>query len=195
MPWPTEKKTMSRERILECAVRLFSARGFDDVTIVDVMTEAQLTNGAFYAHFSSKLELYTEAIAAATKDSILTRIQEESGREDFSVTRLLTAYLSVEHVEQRSPACPLAFLATDVATRKEGVRYAYTKVFNDLIYALNKQLDDLPDYKNRVLAISALMIGGVAISRALNDEQSVIDLLGACKAYSEELLCEKNAET
>lgn len=194
MPWPTEQKQMTRERILGSAVKLFSARGFDNVTINDVMRDAQLTHGAFYAHFKSKHELYAGAIAAATKNSILAKAQEENGCENLNLTKLIAAYLDIDHVQQKAPPCPLAFLATDVANREEEVRLAYTKVYKDLITILNKQLNHLPSRKGRILAISALMIGGVAISRALYDEQVVMDLLGACRKYAEELLDEVDVQ-
>lgn len=188
MPWSTEQKQMTRDRILESAVKLFSARGFDNVTINNVMQEAQLTHGAFYAHFNSKHELYTEAITAATKNSILAKAQEEDGCENLNLSRLIAAYLDIDHVHQKAPPCPLAFLATDVANREDEVRHAYTKVYKDLITILNKQLNHLPSRNERALVLSALMIGGVAISRALNDEQVVMNLLVSCRKYAEELL-------
>jgi hypothetical protein len=61
-----------------------------------------------------------------------------------------------------------------------------------LITTLNKQLTHLPSRRKRIYALSALMIGGVAVSRALSDEQVALDLLGACKEYGEELLGENN---
>lgn len=194
MPWSAEQKQMTRERILGSAVKLFSARGFDNVTINDVMQEAQLTHGAFYAHFNSKHALYTEAITAATKNSILAKAQEEDGCENLNVSKLIAAYLDIDHVQQKAPPCPLAFLATDVANREEKVRLAYTRVYKDLITILNRQLNHLPSSKERILALAALMIGGVAISRALYDEQAVMDLLGACRKYGEELLDEGDVE-
>mgnify|MGYP002795106703 CR=1 FL=1 len=195
MPWSTEQKQMTRERILGSAIKLFSARGFDNVTINNVMQEAQLTHGAFYAHFSSKNELYTEAITAATKHSILANAQEEDGCENLNVSKLIAAYLDIDHVQQKAPPCPLAFLATDVASRDKEVRLAYTKVYKDLIYTLNKQLNHLPSRSERALALSALMIGGVAISRALDDEQAVNDLLGACRKFGTELIDGSDAGT
>ena len=64
MPWPKEQKQRSRERIVKSAYALFAARGYDNVTIGDVMREAQLTHGAFYSHFDSKQALYAEAIVS-----------------------------------------------------------------------------------------------------------------------------------
>ena len=54
MPYSAEHKARSREKILEAAVRLFAFRGFDQVSLDDLMQEAGLTRGAFYAYFVSK---------------------------------------------------------------------------------------------------------------------------------------------
>ena len=57
MPWTTEHKQKSREKILSSAARLFTKKGFDAVSIDDVMRLAGLTRGAFYAHFKSKSDV------------------------------------------------------------------------------------------------------------------------------------------
>ena len=188
MPWSTEQKQITRNRILDSAVRLFSSRGFENVTINDLMKEAKLTHGAFYAHFSSKKDLYKEAITSATKNSMLAKAQENNNCKDLNLVNLLSVYLNIEHVQQKTPPCPLAFLAADVASREEDVRIAYTDVYKNLINVLNKKLDDSPSKKRRAFAISALMIGGVVISRALHDEEIIQTLLSACREYGEELL-------
>lgn len=195
MPWSSEQKEITRERILESAVKLFSAYGFDNVTINDVMKEAQLTHGAFYAHFSSKSELHTEAITAAIKNTMLGKAQEENACEELDLRELLKVYLNIEHVQQKTRPCPLAFLAADVSSCEVEVQIAYTQVYNNLITILNKKLEHLPCRKKRTYAISALMIGGVVISRALHDEDTIIALLEACKEYAEELLGDCDVET
>lgn len=128
MPWPTEQKQITHERIIESAVKLFSAHGFDSVSITDVMKDAQLTHGAFYAHFSSKQALYRKAITSAINNSALT--------QEVDVSMLLADYLDINHVKQKTAPCPLAFLATDVATREKEVKIAYTDVYNNLINIL-----------------------------------------------------------
>src|SRR5271156_2267449 len=57
-----EQVAAHRERILAAAARLFRVRGFEDVTVSEVMKEAGLTHGAFYGHFPSKEALIAEAI-------------------------------------------------------------------------------------------------------------------------------------
>jgi TetR/AcrR family transcriptional repressor of nem operon len=190
MPWPTQQKQMSRKRILHSAVELFSARGFDNVSIGDVMENAELTHGGFYAHFSSKQELYAEAVTVAARESALAEFPlEDEADETALLKQLLSGYLAVSHVHQEQPPCPLAFLATDVANRETDVRNAYTKVFKRLAALINKQLPtDTPARRSRALALSAMMIGGVAVSRALNNENTVKSLLEACRIHGEELI-------
>ena len=60
MPYSKEHKAKSRERILQSAYQLFATRGFNQVTIDEVMQDCSLTRGAFYAHFISKSDLYSE---------------------------------------------------------------------------------------------------------------------------------------
>ena len=54
MPYPVEHRHLTKERILRSARRLFNRHGFDAVSIDDVMADAGLTRGSFYAYFGSK---------------------------------------------------------------------------------------------------------------------------------------------
>ena len=45
------------------ASRQFRERGFENVSVGEVMKAAGLTHGAFYAHFGSKEELKAAAVA------------------------------------------------------------------------------------------------------------------------------------
>jgi AcrR family transcriptional regulator len=62
MPYPPEHKHDTRQRILDSARRLFNKRGFNEVSIEDVMSNAGLTHGGFYRYFSGKDELYADAV-------------------------------------------------------------------------------------------------------------------------------------
>ena len=193
MPWSTDKKEITRNRILESAVKLFSTKGFDNVSIKDVMTKAQLTHGAFYAHFSSKIELYTESITSTIKHSSSIKAKEMDDCKNPNITQILADYLDIDHIQNMSSPCPLAFLATDIATREKEVRIAYTQVYKNLIATLDIQPNS-SSRRKRIHALSALMIGGVAISRALYDEQETLDLLNACREIGEELLDRSDIE-
>ena len=130
MPYSREHKTKSRERILNSALRMFSEGGFEQVTIDKVMTNAGLTRGAFYAHFSSKEELYAEAIHHGINCSALVNIQPD-GEGLRSLRQLIGIYLSRAHVDGKAAPCPLAFFATDVGVRERRVRFRGTAVQHD----------------------------------------------------------------
>ncbi|PSJ47485.1 hypothetical protein C7H85_01225 [Zobellella endophytica] len=65
MPWPGDRRTESRDRILLSAERLFTEKGGDQVSIDRVMQESGITHGAFTA-ISIPSGIYAEAILSAT---------------------------------------------------------------------------------------------------------------------------------
>ena len=62
MSYPADHRHLTKEKIVRSARRLFNRRGFDAVSIDDVMADAGLTRGSFYSYFESKGDLYAEAI-------------------------------------------------------------------------------------------------------------------------------------
>lgn len=188
MPWPDDRKNNTRERILDSAITLFANKGYDNVSLGEVMSNAGLTHGGFYAHFASKQALYAEAVTAAASRSALARLKAAGG-EKADVQQLLHGYLSSGHIDGEQPPCPLAFLATDVANREQDVRSAYTRVFRRLAALIEREL---PQHgaprRERALALAALMVGGVAVGRALDDPRLTDALLAACRRLGEDLL-------
>ena len=153
------------------------------------MAEAGMTRGAFYAHFKSKSELYAEAVMfAALNSTIVTQLNAEDIELSW-FSRVVDAYLDISHVDLDISPCPLAFLATDVASSDPQVRKAYTEVYKGLVKLFDKNRSPRmaksdPDLN---LAITALMIGGVAVSRALHDKALVKKLLNSCRSVAHQL--------
>lgn len=183
MPYNSEHKEQSRNRILASAFELFAHQGYDRITINSVMQHAGLTRGAFYNHFSSKQELYREAMQYAALNSKLIAL---TNRELPSATILITlieGYLSRTHLQDERP-CPTAFLVTDMANREPEVRTAYTQIFNGIVQkmsALMNSQQNRTHKRSQSQALAALLIGGVAVSRALNDDQLVNQVMSACR--------------
>ncbi|QKI89249.1 TetR/AcrR family transcriptional regulator [Thiomicrorhabdus xiamenensis] len=187
MAWPEKRKANTRNQILECAAQLFSEKGFDRVSIDDVMRNAGLTRGGFYSHFQSKDALYAEAIKMAAQRSVAARLPEASMTDAEKLHFLLDQYLDVSHLSTDEPSCPLAFMATDVAHRNDEVRDVYTKVYKRLVIFIAKLMGESAD-SDRVLALTAMMIGGVAVANSLQDEKMVTKLLAACRKFGDELI-------
>jgi TetR/AcrR family transcriptional regulator, transcriptional repressor for nem operon len=174
MAWPSDRKHQSRARIVHSAAQLFTQQGFDKVGIDDVMQHAGLTRGAFYAHFKSKSELYAESIGAAAQLAYQQLTAQLPGNP--CRRQLVEAYLSPQHQRGETGHCPLAFLATDISQRDPEVRAAYTQVFKGFIDAVGEGA------RQQAIETAVLMIGAMAIGRALNDQPLVDELFSVCRA-------------
>ncbi len=180
MPYSKQHKPQSRERILRSALRLFSVKGFDQITIDRVMADAGLTRGAFYAHFSSKEELYSEAIRHGIRTSALVEVPPKSDGLS-SLRQIIETYLSHGHVEGVDFTCPIAFFARDVGVREKKVRDTYTSALRSLTGVLAAHLPH-PIEDDQLLAMTILMVGGVAISSGLTDRDLRDQILMACRS-------------
>lgn len=189
MPLTAQHKQQSRERILTNAIALFAQQGFDGVSIDQVMERAGMTRGAFYAHFKSKSELYQYAIAEGVKGSVLLEKCPEGIEPIEWLATLLKRYLSREHLAQENGSCPLACLATDVAIRDDAVRETYTAIYQGMNQVLLDHTDSHAGFdRQQGLALSAMMIGGIAVSRAVNDPKLVDEVLAACQNLGQQML-------
>lgn len=181
MPYTKEHKDKSKNRILESAFKLFTAKGFDGVTVNELMENCNLTRGAFYAHFSSKSSLYSETIKFAAANSKLVELKPKDVSEKIWLRQLLDGYLSIEHVNGERP-CPLAFLATDIVTKDSDARSAYAKAFtgfNRIIMAYANSYTNCDE--DEILSLTAMIIGAVAISRTMENTKSIKKLLASCR--------------
>lgn len=185
MPYTLEHKRNSREKILKSAWKLFSRRGFDNVSIDDLMGDAGMTRGAFYAHFGTKSELYREAILSVVGNSRIHQGEPDDVSDGDWVKVLLRGYLSRGHIDKEPSPCPLAFLVTDVANSEPKVRNAYTQVYRKLISLIQQHCQQDSDV---VMAITAMMIGSVSIGRALDDASMVDQLLASSRNVAERLI-------
>src|SRR5438128_11021469 len=97
-------KQATRQRILEAAGRRFKQDGIDGAGVAAVMSDAGLTNGAFYAHFASKEHLVSNVLAdqlRTQRQSFEAQVPDRAGVEEF-----VRAYLSPEHRDACADGCP-----------------------------------------------------------------------------------------
>lgn len=174
MPWSADRKPRTRRQILDATATLFTRHGFEGVSIDAVMQQAGLTRGAFYAHFASKGELYSEALRHAALANA-TRLEHASPRE-----RTL-GYLSESHRRGDDVNCPLACLVSDVAQQDARVRDTYTRLFAGFVRHCQAAEED-PAERERALQQAVTLIGGMAIARTLSDDTLAEEVLAACRA-------------
>lgn len=155
----------NRERALAAAAELFRARGFDGVSVADVMKAAGLTHGGFYNHFASKDALAAEALGAAWTAMAAQRARAAD------LSQLLEAYISQPARAAPGKACPAAALAGDVRRQPPPVRAAFVEGLEAMIGSIQTQLPGPPDAaRARAVALTTRMIGALMLSRAVPDD-------------------------
>jgi TetR/AcrR family transcriptional repressor of nem operon len=141
------------------ASRLFRERGFEKVTVGEVMKAAGLTHGAFYAHFDSKQELQEAAIAYGQAVSLRRVQRSNTSKQNRSFADW---YLSPRHRDNPGEGCTMASLAQEVARSTPELREAFEQGLEEIISA--KDLD-----RQEAIFQSAAMIGGIVLARAVQD--------------------------
>jgi AcrR family transcriptional regulator len=188
MPYPAEHKTETRERILKSARRLFNRSGFAAVTIDEIMGDAGLTRGGFYNHFETKEELYAEAIRQFICDGpeAWQRAYIDASAQGPELAKMIVdAYLSKEHFEDRDGSCPMIGLPSDAARAGEGVKAAYREVLQMMAGAFEANLrSEERSARQRALALVALCVGGMVLSRAIDDPILADDLRDAARSQA-----------
>ncbi len=192
MPYSAAHRHATRERIVMSARRLFNHKGFEQVTIDEIMGDAGLTRGGFYNHFSSKDELYAAAVASfQTCNPLREKIAEEDPPvlEPKRLARLLiTMYLSDEILEDKDRHCPLYALPSDVARAGLKPQNAYTDIVRGMTRIYRQALGGARDAQRRAETIVSLCVGGMVLARTTNDPELRKSLRAAAKHQALALL-------
>jgi len=165
MRYPAEQTAAKHERIVKEASRLFRERGFENVSVGEVMKAAGLTHGAFYAHFASKEELQAAAVAYGQKVSLSRLQRSKTSKESYS-----DRYLSRRHRDNPGGGCTMAALAQEVARSTPELKAALEQGFEEIISAGGG------DRKDAIFRFAAMM-GGVVLARAVQDPRFSDEIL------------------
>jgi len=171
-----EQMAENRRRILEAASRLFRAKGFDAVTVAEVMKAAGLTHGGFYGHFSSKDDLIAQTLA---------HMLSADTRQGRSLRAYVDAYLSPRHRDNAAEGCPTAGLANDIRHRTKAARKAMTDGLRSQIDRIGDALEDVgePDRRRTAIGIWASMVGALILARAIDDPALSKEVLDKTRAW------------
>jgi TetR/AcrR family transcriptional repressor of nem operon len=185
---PPSRKSETRECILKSARHLFNRRGFAEVTIEEIMADACLTRGGFYKHFNTKEDLYAEAITQFAFDgpeSWQRAHVDPAARGPELARMIVNAYLSDEHLHGRDGSCPMVGLPSDSARAGQAVKAAYRGVLEMMAGAFEASLPSGdPLARQRALALVALCVGGMVLSRAIDDAKLGADIRNAARSYA-----------
>lgn len=172
-PVKPSRKELSHERILEAASRAIRRKGFDGVSVADVMKEAGLTHGGFYAHFGTREDMVAEAIDYGARQSgeALDRgvaVRCKRGATPFRA--LIEAYLSELHIESKEGGCMVAALGSEMPRQTPKLHEASAARVMGLVKRVEASLaPEVP--KARAMAIASAMVGALQMARALGGRQ------------------------
>jgi AcrR family transcriptional regulator len=172
MPYPPGHRDRTRSRILRSAQILFNRRGFDGVSIDDIMADAGLTRGGFYGYFGRKSELYAAAIGLSLAEPPASRWKGVD--VDFTAAdaarQVIRAYLSRQHFEDIDRSCPLVALPSDVARQDPTVKRVFEAVFKAMVELFERSRgSDGRENRRRALAMAGICVGGMVVARSLDD--------------------------
>jgi len=179
---PNTRKEDTHEHILEVAARAIRREGYAGVRVADVMKEAGLTHGGFYAHFPSRDALLVEALARAGRDSaaaVARAAEAKRGKGVSAFRSLVETYLSDRHLVSPETGCPVAALGCEMPRQSLAVREASALRVERLIAAVR---DTLPGATRAAAAVVAgTLVGTLQLARALGDNEEGRAVLAAAR--------------
>jgi TetR/AcrR family transcriptional repressor of nem operon len=169
MRYGKDRKQVTRQRIVEAAGRRFKQDGIDGAGVATVMSDAGLTNGAFYAHFASKEDLVANVLADQLRTQRLSFDAQSPDRA--GIEAFIRSYLAPEHRDQCADGCPSAALLDEIARRPAATRQVFTDELLNTADDIAARLDptDAETARTDALTIFGMMIGSLQLARALTD--------------------------
>lgn len=177
------RRDINHERIVAVAARAIRRGGFQGVGVADIMKEAGLTHGGFYAHFRSRDALLTEALERAGQDTaarVRQGVAQRQARGATPLRALVEAYLSDRHLADIETGCAVAALASEMPRQADDVRVAAAQRVRDMLASVRSALpEDAP--AQSAAAVASQMVGALQLARALGDNAEGRALLTAAR--------------
>jgi AcrR family transcriptional regulator len=176
MRYEKGRKDASRGRIMEVAAERFRCDGIAASGLAKIMSDAGMTNGAFYPHFQSKAALVRETVAAALED------QSEQIGEALAaggLTMAIDAYLSAAHRDNPGKGCASAALLPEIAREPSETRQLYTERLLTLLRQVSAELPRTRDPEGVAFGIFATLIGTLQMARAVEGPELSDRILAA----------------
>lgn len=170
----------NRAHVVETASALFRERGYDGVSVADLMAAAGFTHGGFYKQFRSKTDLVVEAAACG-----MARTAAQSA--GAAVPAFVHRYVSRQHRDARATGCTMAALGGDAARQPAEVRATFAAGIEELLAALGREEEGAADLdpvaeRARNLSMLAHAVGALVMSRACPDDSPLADeILAVCR--------------
>ncbi len=168
MPPTLTRKEQSHERIVDVAARAIRRAGYSGVGVADVMNEAGLTHGGFYAHFASRDALLIEAMQRAGRDNqaaLSAAIERRMAKGHSRFSALVSAYLDEKHLDSER-GCVVAALASEMTRQHDVVKEEARRRVSGLLEFVRSAMPE-GAHAGQAEVITATMVGALQIARTL----------------------------
>ena len=182
MRYSKEHKQETHDRIVRKASIRLREKGAHGIGVADLMKEAGLTHGGFYAHFDSREALVIEAFNYAMDRATerWRKMAEETPPEKRLAT-IVESYLTTIHRDDPGRGCAVPTLGPEMARESPKTRKAFAAKLEEMIEMMADQVPELPRKAARAQAIAALstMAGALVLSRVAGSGEFSEEILGA----------------
>jgi TetR/AcrR family transcriptional repressor of nem operon len=176
----------SHERILDAAARAVRRAGVAGVGVAEVMKEAGLTHGGFYAHFASRDALLAAALEHAGSQGnarVRERIRARTAAGASPLSALVDEYLSERHMEALELGCPVAAVGSELQRAEEALREVARSRVRALAALVEETLEETPTAgapTGSAWAIAGSLVGAIQMARVLGPDGGS-EVLQACR--------------
>jgi len=184
MRYSREHKQETHARIVRKASIRLREKGAHGIGVADLMKEAGLTHGGFYAHFDSRDALVIEAFGYAMDRSLEHwRKQVDEIAPEKRLAMIIDVYLTPTHRDDPGHGCAITSLGAEIARESPKTRRAFAAKMEQLIDLIADQIQDTPRKTARKQAMSLLatMMGTLVLSRIAGSGEFSDEVLQAGK--------------
>ena len=165
----TSRHEATHDRIVEAAARTLRRNGYAGVGVADVMKQAGLTHGGFYAHFESRDALLAEAIDRAGRDSttaMAERVDAGRARGESPFRALVENYLSEAHLGGTENGCVVAALGSEMPRQPAALRGPSVERIRRLIALVRSALPKGAS-PQQAMVVASTLVGTLQLARTL----------------------------
>lgn len=182
MRYSKDHKAETHERIVKNASVRLREGGAASIGVAELMKEAGLTHGGFYAHFASRDALIGEAFAHAMEQTA-KRWRKRAGMapEGKGLASIAAKYLTVEHRDDVGNGCALPSLGAEVLRANPKTRKAVAAKLEEMIDIISEQMPAQTTKAARREAVAALatMMGALILARMAGAGEFSEEILAA----------------
>ena len=182
MRYSREHKLETHARIVKKASVRLREKGAHGIGVADLMKEAGLTHGGFYAHFDSREALVIEAFAyAMDRSTERWRKLSEQTPPDKRLAVIVDSYLTTVHRDDPGHGCAVPTLGAEIARESPKTRKVFAAKLEQMVDMLAEQIPALPRKAARKQAEATLatMMGTLVLARIAGNGEFSDEILAA----------------